>query len=40
MASQVPPPAEKVTKMFFVLTMLGVALWIGTVSAFVLSGTP
>lgn len=40
MASQLPPPAEKVTKMFFVYTMIGVALWIGAVSLFVLSKTP
>jgi hypothetical protein len=40
MASQVPPPAEKVSKMFFVITMIGAALWIGTVSVFVLARTP
>jgi len=34
------PPAEKVTKLFFVLTLLGAALWIGTISFFVLSKTP
>ena len=34
------PPAEKVSKLFFVLTLLGAALWIGTIGFFVLSKTP
>jgi hypothetical protein len=40
MASQVPPPAEKVTKLFFVLTLIGAAIYIGTTAIFVLSRTP
>jgi len=34
------PPAEKVTKLFFVLTVVGAVLWIGAVAFFVLSKTP
>ena len=31
------PPSEKVSKLFFVLTLIGAALWIGSISFFVLS---
>lgn len=34
------PPAEKVTKLFFILTLVGAALWIGTIGFFVLARTP
>ncbi len=34
------PPAEKVSKLFYVLTLLGAALWIGTIAFFVLSRSP
>ncbi|HEY4223697.1 MAG TPA: hypothetical protein VGO62_20210 [Myxococcota bacterium] len=34
------PPAEKVSKLFFIFTLLGAALWIGTISVLVLSQTP
>ena len=34
------PPAEKVSKLFFVLTLIGAAAWIGAISFFVLSRTP
>jgi hypothetical protein len=34
------PPAEKVSKLFYVCLILGAALWIGTISVLVLSQTP
>ena len=40
MASQIPPPAEKVSKLFFVATLIGAAVWIGVISIFVLARTP
>ena len=38
--SQEMPPAEKVSRLFFFLTLIGAALWIGSISFFVLSRTP
>ena len=40
MASPELPPAEKVTKMFFIATVIGMILWVGSISVFVLSRTP
>jgi len=34
------PPAEKVSKLFFILTLLGAAAWIGTIAFFVLNRSP
>jgi len=34
------PPAEKVTKLFFILTLLGAMAWIGTIGFFVLNRSP
>ena len=40
MASPELPPAEKVTKLFFVATVIGMILWVGSISFFVLRHTP
>jgi hypothetical protein len=40
MGSPELPPAEKVTKLFFIATIIGAILWVGSVSIFVLSRTP
>lgn len=40
MASPELPPAEKVTKLFFVATVVGLILWVASVSFFVLRHNP
>lgn len=40
MASPELPPAEKVTKLFFIATVIGAILWVGSIGFFVLRHTP
>lgn len=40
MASPELPPAEKVTKLFFIATLAGMVLWVAAISIFVLSRNP
>ena len=40
MSSPELPPAEKVTKLFFIGAIVGAILWVGSISFFVLRHTP